>query len=92
MACITISFMELLIFNEMSKQHHLLPYLSQNAFWGDTFEEGKTVHADCMYLKFPCVPHYMIIFDCMIHYTGGILQWLDTDVHSAVTAKTSTAL
>ena len=23
-------------------------------------------------------------------YTGGILQWLDTDVHSAVTAKTST--
>ena len=25
-------------------------------------------------------------------YTGGILQRLDTDVHSAVTAKTSTAL
>ena len=23
-------------------------------------------------------------------YTGGILQWLDIDVHSAVTAKTST--
>ena len=27
-----------------------------------------------------------------IVYTGGILQRLDTDVHSAVTAKTSTAL
>ena len=25
-------------------------------------------------------------------YTGGILQRLDTDVHSTVTAKTSTAL
>ena len=27
-----------------------------------------------------------------IFYTGGILQRLDTDVHSTVTAKTSTAL
>ena len=30
--------------------------------------------------------------DSWFPYTGGILQWLDTDVHSAVTAKMSTAL
>ena len=29
---------------------------------------------------------------CCVCYTGGILQRLDTDVHNAVTAKTSTAL
>ena len=29
---------------------------------------------------------------CVFRYTGGILQRLDTDVHSTVTAKTSTVL
>ena len=28
----------------------------------------------------------------IFYYTGGILQRLDTDVHSAVTVKTSTAM
>ena len=36
--------------------------------------------------------HKAVILPHMIYYTGGILQRLDTDVHSAVTAKMSTAL
>ena len=35
--------------------------------------------------------HINSILNC-VDYTGGILQRLDTDVHSAVTAKTSTEL
>ena len=39
------------------------------------------------YIGLSCVVLY-----CIVLYTGGILQQLGTDVHSAVTAKTSTAL
>ena len=57
----------------------------------------------CVYVHvYVCV--YMCMYVCdlifvtskfdeyVMHYTAGILQRLDTDVHSAVTAKTSTAL
>ena len=37
-------------------------------------------------IKFYLLPHIKL------KYKGGILQRLDTDVHSAVTVKTSTAL
>ena len=55
----------------------------------------------CVYM---CMYVYVYVFVCdlifvtskfdeyVMHYTAGILQRLDTDVHSAVTAKTSTAL
>ena len=53
----------------------------------------------CVYM---CMYVYVFVCDLIfvtskfdeyvMHYTAGILQRLDTDVHSAVTAKTSTAL
>ena len=51
---------------------------------------------DLSSLVFPrpifCVPAFAMYFPQLDEYTGGILQQLDTDVHSAVTVKTSTAL
>ena len=44
------------------------------------------------YIGLSCVVLHCIVLYCIVLYTGGILQRLDTDVHSAATAKTSTAL
>ena len=47
----------------------------------------------CMYACMHVCMHecmYACMYVCM--YTGGIPQRLDTDVHSAVTTKTSTAM
>ena len=53
-----------------------------------TIDKPKRVHKNSASL----IDNIFVNNPEYVAYTGGILQRLDTDVHSAVTAKTSTAL